>query len=209
MKEQILGKGLGKETEVQNVCLFDSLTLLYFSFSGIQWDKTTSYGEAENMTFLFLFVYLHSYNIARCTSPEIWAQQYMLCQYISPHVSGWNAGYLPVLAKWLQVLLCAHLHSFYSVHFRWYRVRGDGGWCVVLHVPVGQLESGVPDDCGSLQTQQPGVRWQTVHHRRTGCIREPGPCGEVRVTPTQQQFASKQQTSPADPSWWPHTCVQL
>lgn len=49
----------------------------------------------------------------------------------------------------------------------------------MLHVSAGQLEPGVPHDGGSLQTQQPGVRRQTLHHRRPGRVGEPGPRGEV------------------------------
>lgn len=51
---------------------------------------------------------------------------------------------------------------------------------MVLHVPAGQLESGVSDDSASLPTQQPGIRRQTLHHWRTGRVGEPGPRGEVR-----------------------------
>ena len=77
----------------------------------------------------------------------------------------------------------------HASHFRRYRVGCDGGWRVVLHVPVGQLEPGVPHDRGSLQTQQPGVRREALHHRRTGHIREPGPRGEVRgVAPNNKQL---------------------
>lgn len=75
---------------------------------------------------------------------------------------------------------------------------------MVLHVPAGQLESGVADDRGSLQAQQPGLRRQAVHHRRTGRIREPGPRGEVRVAQSQQRPVSKQ-TPSAAPSWWLHS----
>lgn len=59
------------------------------------------------------------------------------------------------------------------------RLGRDGGGRVVLHVPTGQLEPGVPDDGGPLQTQQPGLRRQAVHHRRTRRPGKPGPRGEV------------------------------
>lgn len=80
---------------------------------------------------------------------------------------------------------------------------------MVLHVPAGQLEPGVSDDGGSLQTQQPGVRRQTLHHRRTLRIREPGPRGEVRVTQNQQQPVSERLTPPAAPSWRLNSPTQL
>lgn len=50
---------------------------------------------------------------------------------------------------------------------------------MVLHVPAGQLEPGFKDDGGPLQTQQPGIRRQALHHRRSGRIGKPGPRGEV------------------------------
>lgn len=106
------------------------------------------------------------------------------------------------------IILHAYINNSCYIYFRWYRVRCDGGWCVVLYVPAGQLESGVPDDRGPLQTQQPGIWRQTVHHRRTGCIGEPGPRGEVRVTQSQQQAVHKQQTPPAAPSWWMRSSLQ-
>lgn len=62
---------------------------------------------------------------------------------------------------------------------RGHRVGGDGGRRVVLHVPAGQLEPGFQDDGGPLQTQQPGIRRQALHHRRPGRVRKPGPRGEV------------------------------
>ncbi len=62
---------------------------------------------------------------------------------------------------------------------RWYGVRGDSGRCVVLHVTSGQLEPGVPDDRVSLQAQQLGVRWETLHYRRTRGGWKLGPCGKV------------------------------
>lgn len=55
---------------------------------------------------------------------------------------------------------------------------------MVLHVPAGQLEPGFKDDGGPLQTQQPGIRRQALHHRRPGCVGKPGPCGEVGDTDT-------------------------
>lgn len=61
---------------------------------------------------------------------------------------------------------------------------------MVLHVSFGQLESGVPDDRGSLSTQQPGVRRQAVHDRRTGRIGEPGPRGEVKVMQSTSVMAA-------------------
>lgn len=91
------------------------------------------------------------------------------------------------------------------LYFRRHRVRCDGGWRVVLHVPAGQLESGVPDDSSPLQTQQPGVRRQTLHHRRPGHVREPGPCGEVRVQPASRPPNS--QAPPAAPSWRLHSWI--
>lgn len=62
---------------------------------------------------------------------------------------------------------------------------------MVLHVSFGQLESGVQDDRGALQTQQPGVRRQTVHDWRTGRIGEPGPRGEVRLMQSSLSVISK------------------
>lgn len=62
---------------------------------------------------------------------------------------------------------------------RGHGVGGDGGRRVVLHVPAGQLEPGFKDDGGPLQTQQPGIRRQALHHRRSGRVGKPGPRGEV------------------------------
>lgn len=63
--------------------------------------------------------------------------------------------------------------------FRWNRVRGDGGRCVVLHVITGQLEPGVSHDCGTMQTQQPGIWRETLHSRRTRHGWELGSCRKV------------------------------
>lgn len=62
---------------------------------------------------------------------------------------------------------------------RGHGVGGDGGRRVVLHVAAGQLEPGFKDDGGPLQTQQPGIRRQALHHRRSGRGGKPGPRGEV------------------------------
>lgn len=62
---------------------------------------------------------------------------------------------------------------------RWNGIRGDGGRCVVLHVTTGQLEPGVTHDCGTMQTQQPGVRREALHSRRTRHGWEPGSCRKV------------------------------
>lgn len=92
---------------------------------------------------------------------------------------------------------------------RRHRVRRDGGRRLVLHVAAGQLEPGVPDDGGPMQTQQPGVRRKALHHRRSGHVGQPGPRGEVgtssmsSVCTAGPRRATDPERDKIEGDWWP------